>query len=158
VPTLRLVDYLREDLVLWDLPGSDKLSFMKALAAEVAARLPDLNEQELLDRIMAREAEQSTGVGGGLALPHAMLPDLEQIVLAVGRAREALDFDAADSKPVDLVFLLLGPPDASTEHLRLLARLARIFTSETALETLRGATAPQELFRALLEEDARRVY
>ncbi len=87
-----------------------------------------------------------------------MLPGLERTVVAVARARDALDFDAIDAKPVDLVFLLLGPPGASTEHLRLLARLARIFSSEQTLETLRTATAPTELVRMLLQEDARRVY
>jgi PTS system nitrogen regulatory IIA component len=158
VPTLRLADYLQEDLVLWDIPGSDKPAFMQALASGVAARLPALDERDLLARIMAREAEQSTGVGGGLALPHAMLPGLERTVLAVGRARQALDFGAIDAKPVDLVFLLLGPAGASTEHLRLLARVARIFSSEETLETLRTATTPTELFRLLLQEDSRRVY
>jgi PTS system nitrogen regulatory IIA component len=158
MPTLRLADYLQENLVLWNLAGNDKPSFLKTLAAEVAARLPELDERELLDRILARENERSTGVGGGLALPHATLPGLDRTVLAVGRAREGLAFDAPDSMPVDLIFLLLSPPDASSEHLRLLARLARIFNSQQTLETLRGATAPGELFRMLLDEDARHVY
>ena len=158
MPTLRLADYLQENLVLWDLAGNDKPSFLKTLAAEVAARLPGLDERELLDRILAREKERSTGVGGGLALPHATLPGLERTVLVVGRAREGLAFDAPDSTPVDLVFLLLSPPEASSEHLRLLARLARIFSSQQTLESLRGATAPSELFRMLLDEDARHVY
>jgi PTS system nitrogen regulatory IIA component len=158
VPTLRLADYLQEDLVLWDLAGDDKSSFLKTLAAEVAARLPGLDEPELLDRILAREKQSSTGVGDGLALPHATLPGLERTVLVASRARKGLAFDAPDSKPVDLVFLLLSPPDASNEHLRLLARLARIFNSQRTLETLRGATAPSELFQMLLDEDARHVY
>lgn len=157
MPTLRLADYLQEDLVFWDLPGPEKATFMAALAAGVASRLPALDEQELLDRLLAREAERSTGVGDGLALPHAMLPDLERTVLVVGRPREGLEFDAVDSKPVDLVIVLLSPPDASSEHLRLLARLARIFTAERTLVTLRNAATPGELFRMLLEEDARHV-
>jgi PTS system nitrogen regulatory IIA component len=158
MPTLRLADYLQENLVLWDLPGDDKPAFMKTLAAEVASRVPGLDERDLLDRILAGESGQSTGVGGGLALPHATRPGLEQTVLIVGRARVGLAFDAPDSAPVDLVFLLLSPPDASSEHLRLLARVARIFNHQQTLETLRGATVPGELFRMLLEEDARHVY
>ena len=157
MPMLRLADFLQEDLVLWDLPCLDKPSFMKALAARVASRLPSVDERDLLDRLSAREAEQSTGIGGGLALPHAMVHGLEETVLVVGRAREGLDFAALDSEPVDLLFLLLSPPDAQAQHLRLLARLARIFAAAEMVEKLRSATGPKELFRMLLDEDARHV-
>jgi PTS system nitrogen regulatory IIA component len=155
MPMLRLADYLREDLVLWDLPCPDKPSFLQALAAQVHARVPGVDEAELLARLLEREEEQSTGVGGGLALPHAVVAGLERTLLVVGRTREGLDFGAPDAEPVDAFFLLLSPPDARTEHLRLLARLARIFIPERVLERVRGATGPQQLFQMLVEEDAR---
>ena len=85
MPTLRLADYLQEDLVLWDLPCLDKQSFLKAFAAQVAARLSAVEERTLLDRLLAREEQQSTGIGGGLALPHVTLPGLDQTRLVVGR-------------------------------------------------------------------------
>jgi mannitol/fructose-specific phosphotransferase system IIA component (Ntr-type) len=155
MPMLRLADYLREDLVLWDLPFLDKPTFLTALAAEVAARLPGLDAEALVARLLEREEQQSTGVGNGLALPHAMLPGLEKTVVAVGRTREGVDFAALDSEPVDIFFLLLSAQDAHTEHLRVLARLARIIAPEETLEKLRSATGPEELFQMLLEEDAR---
>jgi PTS system nitrogen regulatory IIA component len=158
VPTLRLGDYLQENLVLWDLPALDKPSFMKDLVARVVAVLPELDQQELLDRLLEREAQQSTGIGGGLALPHAIVRGLERTALAVVRCRDGLDFAALDSKPVDLLFLLLSPEDASEEHLRLLARLARIVSPEETLAELRRAAGPEELFRILLEQDGRHVY
>jgi PTS system nitrogen regulatory IIA component len=158
VPTLRLGDYLREDLVLWDLPCLDKPSFLKDLVARVVAVLPTLGEQELLDRLLEREAQQSTGIGDGLALPHAIVHGLERTALVVGRCREGLDFDALDSQPVDLLFLLLSPEDAKDEHLRLLARLARIVSPEETLVKLRKAEGPGGLYRMLLEQDARHVY
>ena len=133
MPVLRLADYLREDLVLWDLPRLDKPAFVKELVAEVVARLPTVDERDLLDRLLAREAQQSTGIGDGLALPHAMVPGLEQTLLIVGRANAGLDFAALDAQPVDLLFLLLSPPDAADEHLRVLARLARIIGAEATL-------------------------
>jgi PTS system nitrogen regulatory IIA component len=158
VPTLRLGDYLQENLVLWDLPSLDKSSFMKELVARVVAVLPALDEQELLDRLLEREAQQSTGIGDGLALPHAVVRGLERTALVVGRCREGLDFDALDSQPVDLLFLLLSPEDAKDEHLRLLARLARIVSPEETLVKLRNAEGPGGLYRMLLEQDARHVY
>ena len=158
MPTLRLGDYLQENLVLWDLPALDKPSFMKDLVARVVAVLPELDQQELLDRLLEREAQQSTGIGDGLALPHAIVSGLEGTALVVGRCREGLDFDALDSKPVDLLFLLLSPPDARNEHLRLLARVARIVSPEETLAELRSSSGPTELFQMLLEQDARHVY
>jgi PTS system nitrogen regulatory IIA component len=158
MPMLRLADYLREDLVLWELPSLDKSSFLRSLASEAAARVPAVDEKELLARLLEREEERSTGVGGGLALPHARVSGLERTVLLVGRAREGLDFAAPDGEPVDLFFLLLSPADAKSEHLRLLARVARIFAPEGVLEKLRAAPGPKQLFQLLLEEDARHVY
>ena len=158
MPVLRLADYLREDLVLWDLPRLEKSAFMEALVAEVKARLPVVDEPELLERLLAREAQQSTGIGGGLALPHAMVHGLEQTQLVVARVGESLDFAALDSEPVDLLFLLLSPPDSAEQHLRVLARIARIIDAEETLEKLRSAQGPEDLFRMLLAEDARHVY
>jgi PTS system nitrogen regulatory IIA component len=158
VPTLRLGNYLQENLVLWDLPALDKPSFLKDLVARVVAVLPQLDQQELLDRLLEREAQQSTGIGGGLALPHAIVHGLEKTTLVVCRCRDGLDFASLDAKPVDLLFLLLSPEDASEEHLRLLARLARIVSPEETLAELRRAAGPEELFRMLLEQDGRHVY
>jgi PTS system nitrogen regulatory IIA component len=158
MPMLSLADHLRRDLVLCDLPHADKASLLKALAHEVTARLSAVDEATLLDGLLTREAEQSTGIGGGLALPHVTLAGLETSVLVVARASEGVDFAALDSRPVDLVFLLLSPPGAETQHLRLLARLARIFDAEETLERLRSAKGPEELFRMLLEVDAQHVY
>ena len=158
MPMLRLADYLQEDRVLWELPSLDKPSFLKALAAEAAARVPAVDEKELLARLLEREEERSTGVGGGLALPHARVSGLERTVLLVGRVCDGLDFGAPDGRPVDLLFVLLSPADARSEHLRLLARVARIFAPEGILEKLRAAPGPKQLFQLLLEEDARHVY
>jgi PTS system nitrogen regulatory IIA component len=158
MPMLRLADYLREDLVLWDLPPLDKPTFLKALSAEVAARVPGVDAEDLATRLIEREEQQSTGVGGGLALPHAMLEGLEKTVVAVCRAREGIDFAALDSEPVDVFFLLLSAQNAHTEHLRVLARLVRIIAPEETLEMLRRASGPEQLYRMLLEEDARHVY
>ena len=91
-------------------------------------------------------------------LPHARVSGLERTVLLVGRVRDGLDFGAPDGSPVDLLFVLLSPADARSEHLRLLARVARIFAPEGILEKLRAAPGPKQLFQLLLEEDARHVW
>jgi PTS system nitrogen regulatory IIA component len=158
MPVLRLANYLREDLVFPDLPRLAKADFLKAFAAEVSERIEGLDPQDLLERLLAREAQQSTGIGGGLALPHAMVPGLPQTLLAVGRVEGGIDYAASDSQPSDLFFLLLSPPEVAGEHLRLLARVARILDVEAILARLRKASDAAELHRLLLAEDARHVY
>ena len=155
MPVLRLADYLRDDLVIFDLPQLAKGELMRSLAAEVAARLPNVDEALLLERLNEREEQQSTGIGHGLALPHAMLPGLERSIVVVGRASSGLDFAALDAQPVDLFFLLLSPPEGTRDHLRVLARLARILYDEATLARLRTAADAAELFALLLAEDAR---
>jgi PTS system nitrogen regulatory IIA component len=155
MPVLRLADYLRDDLVIFDLPQLEKGELMRSLAAEVAARLPNIDEALLLERLNEREEQQSTGIGHGLALPHAMLPGLERTIVVVGRASRGLDFAALDAQPVDLFFLLLSPPEGTRDHLRVLARLARILDDEETLARLRTAADAAELFALLLAEDAR---
>ena len=155
MPVLRLADYLRDDLVIFDLPQLAKGELMRSLAAEVAARLPNVDEALLLERLNEREEQQSTGIGHGLALPHAMLPGLERTIVVVGRASRGLDFAALDAQPVDLFFLLLSPPEGTRDHLRVLARLARILDDEATLARLRTAADAAELFALLLAEDAR---
>jgi len=158
MPLLRLSDYLREDLVWTDLPHADKDEFLAAFAAAVAEHVDALDPQDALERLLAREAQQSTGIGGGLALPHAMVPGLPGTILAVARVADGVDYAASDSRPADLFFMLLSPPDSAALHLRALARLARILDVESALTRLREATDAAELHALLLAEDARHVY
>ena len=158
MPVLRLADYLRADLVFTDLPLLAKDAFLGAFAAAVVERIDGLDGDDLLGRLLAREAQQSTGIGGGLALPHAMVPGLARTHLAVSRLDSGIDFAASDSLPTDLFFLLLGPPEAAREHLRVLARVARVLDVESTLARLRQAPDAAEIHRLLLAEDALHVY
>jgi len=158
MPTLRLAEYLREDLVFPDLPTGSKSEFLERLSASVAAAVEELAGDDLAAHLAAREEQQSTGIGGGLALPHAMVPGLRQTLVAVARVPGGIEFAALDGEPADLFFLLLSPPEAAHEHLRILARLARILDFDSTLTRLRAAEGAAELIRLLLDEDARHVY
>jgi fructose-specific phosphotransferase system IIA component len=118
-----------------------------------AGRVP--SRDELLKALLAREKLTSTGVGDGIAIPHAMLPGLEETLLAFGRKAEGLPFDAIDRKPVQLIFLLAGPRGHEFVHLQLLSRLARLMRDTSFRQALMGADTPQEvhdLFRVREEE------
>lgn len=109
--------------------------------------------EEALASVIDREQVQSTAIGGGIAFPHARTTHAPELVLAAARLARGVDFRAPDGEAVDLVFLLLGPPDDPGEHVRLLARLARLLRRDEVLVELRGAGSEQE-FRAVIERES----
>lgn len=158
MPTVPLADHLKPEHFVWDLTAADKPALLGNLARIAASRLGGVEQDIVLDRLEQREAVQSTGVGQGLALPHAMVPGLGAPAILVGRVDPPVDYEALDGAPVDLVIVLLSPPDGLKSHLRLLARLARIVGQEQVLQKLRAASGPEVAHRILLDEDARHVY
>lgn len=120
--------------------------------AEFAARSLGADAAEVLDALLAREQESSTGVGYGVALPHARLRGLERMRAVFIRFDEPVEFDAVDDQPVDLLFALFAPPEASTEHLRALARVSRLLRQTQLRERLRKARSADALYALLAAE------
>ena len=124
-----------------------------ATAAEIGARTCGLHADEVLNALMAREQAGSTGVGGGVALPHAHLPGLKRMAAVFLRLDEPIACDAVDDRPVDLVFALFAPEDAGAEHLQALAKVSRLLRQNDLREQLRKAQTADALY-ALLVRDA----
>lgn len=158
MPSFRLEKFLLPEHVVFDVEPGDKPTLIRTIAAAAAAQLPGTDESEIGAQILERELVQSTGIGCGFAIPHGMVPGVTESSLFVFRLAAPADYDALDQRPVDLLFLLLSPPDALKVHVRLLARLARIIGMEGILDQLRAAPDPEAAHRILLDEDARHVY
>ena len=105
--------------------------------------------EALLETLRARERQVSTGIGDGIAIPHCVSPELVSTVLALGRKREGIPFDAIDRRPVRLLFLLVGPEGQQTAHLRLLSRLARLLRDRSFVEGLLAAESSQQVLETL---------
>lgn len=121
--------------------------------AEVAARTLNLDAGQALDALMAREAVGSTGVGRGVAIPHARLPGLSTVQAVLVRLEKPIAFDAMDGEPVDLMLALFAPPEAGSEHLRALARVSRLLRRPEIREQLRQAQSADAIM-ATLEREA----
>ena len=119
------------------------------LLAERAASITELSEREIFDTILQRERLGSTGVGNGIAIPHGKLPGIKRIIGVFARLESPVDFEALDDQPVDLVFLLLAPEGAGADHLKALARVARILRTESVTDALRRAHDPAKLYEIL---------
>ena len=124
-----------------------------SLVAEMAARRFDLDAGDVLDALMAREAVGSTGVGAGVAVPHARLKTLDRMRGVFLRLETPVEFDAVDNQPVDLIFALLAPETAGSEHLQALARVARLLRRAELREQLRQAHSADAVY-ALLAQPA----
>jgi PTS system fructose-specific IIC component len=138
-------DLLRVESILAPMPGADPQNAITALVA--ALPIKDLSaRQELLAAVLAREAAGSTGIGEGVAIPHARSSRVSAPLLAIGRAAAPIDFHAADGKPVTLVFLLAVPAAEPSFHLKTLAAISRIAADKELMRRLNGAGDPRQLF------------
>ncbi len=120
-----------------------------------ASRLTRIPERTIFNALMERERLGSTGVGEGVAIPHARLKGLERITAMFVRLSHAVPFHAKDGKPVDLMFVLLVPENEHGQHLKALARISRILSDTPRRNALREATNALEIYALLTEEKER---
>lgn len=143
-----LTDLLNVEAILPALKSVSKKQALQHLS-ERAAKVTGLLEREIFDAIWQRERLGSTGVGGGIAIPHAKLAKCVHIQGVFARLDRPIDFEALDGAPVDLVFLLLAPEDAGADHLRALARIARLLRDQAFTAKLRASRDANTLYALL---------
>jgi PTS system nitrogen regulatory IIA component len=123
-----------------------------AVIAEIAARNFGLDAGDVLDALTEREMAGSTGVGHGVAVPHARLEDLQRMRGVFVRLEHPVEFESVDDQPVDLLFALFAPKNAGAEHLRALARVSRLLRQADLREQLRKARTADAVHALLVQE------
>jgi PTS system nitrogen regulatory IIA component len=151
MPTIQ--DLLQENLIIEELQAVDKRGVLCEFARLLKSNNKVDNEEELIRVLLEREALGSTGIGDGVAIPHGKLPMSSEMIIAFGRSKKGVDFQAMDSRPVHLFFLLVTPEDRAGDHLKALARISRILKSPDLRDRLKTASTRQELQRLIYEED-----
>jgi nitrogen PTS system EIIA component len=147
---MNIRDFLSAANVAIDVPAADKAGLLKALAGRAAAAVnlpPDL----VIAEIEKRDDLGSTGIGRGVAIPHARLREIKKPVGLLARLKSPVEFDAVDGQPVDIVFLLLLPAVSQLDQLNALAAVARTLRDACVLRTARSAASTTELYRAVTE-------
>lgn len=132
----------------------------KAVLQEIAKRgatMTGVAERQIYEALLERERLGTTGIGHGIALPHAKLSELAQLTGLFLRLERPVAFDAIDDQPVDLVFALLAPAEAGAEHLRALARVSRLLRDAAICQKLRGTDSADALFALLTDRSESRV-
>lgn len=136
---------------LVNVPGGSKKRVLEQIAALAARDLGGLDAHDIFESLIAREKLGSTGFGNGIAIPHCRLSGCSSPLCAVLHLEAAVDFDAIDGAPVDLLFVLLVPEAATDEHLELLRQIASMLDRADIRERLRQASDSQELYQTVVD-------
>lgn len=150
---MQIGDILDRGAIALRVSATDKRQILAHLA-ELAARNFGLEASAVLDALAEREQAGSTGIGHGVAVPHARIEGLDRIRGVFLRVEQPVAFESIDDQPADLIFALLAPPEAGTEHLRALARVSRMLRNADLREHLRQARTPDALHALLVQESA----
>ena len=149
-----LSDLIAPEAILPRLSANSRKAALQAMADALAkAHGGVISGRAAFEAVLMRERLSGTGMGEGVAIPHAAVAGLIQPIGAFARLETPLDFDALDARPADLVFMLLSPPEKGADHLKALARVSRFFRRADMRERLRAARGSEEL-AALFESAA----
>jgi PTS system nitrogen regulatory IIA component len=134
--------------------AASKKRALEQLGLRLADSAPGLTQDMVFDALLERERLGSTGLGKGIALPHARMPQITESAAAFIQMSTGIDFDAIDNQPVDLAFAMLVPEQATEAHLQLLAKLAKMFDELSFCSALREAETTQQLFHLIQQREA----
>lgn len=150
-----LADVLRKESVVSNLKTRSKPDVIRELVERVTDQYRNLSKDRLVSVLLEREKLCSTAVGEGVAIPHGKISGITNIVAAFGRSIEGTEFESLDGNPTYLFILLFAPENNSGMHLKLLARISRIFKNPEFRRRLMGAQTEEELYNMIIEEDAK---
>ena len=150
---MKILDILAPDAIVAEMSATTKPAALQELAALLAARHPEIDRARLIQVLLDREALGSTAIGEGIAIPHAKLTGVSNVVAAFGRSPAGIDFDSLDGNPTRLFFLLVAPEDSAGIHLKALARVSRLLKDKGFRDRLAAGGTREQLYAIIKEED-----
>jgi PTS system nitrogen regulatory IIA component len=147
---MELADILSEESVLFCTDIKTKHDVLERLSIQVSKQTGHTAE-EIFEALNERESLGSTGLGNGIAVPHGKFAGLKGVIAVFMKLSVPVDFESVDDQPVDLVMMLLAPMGAGADHLKALARVARVLRTDSVAESLRRATDPSRLYSILTQ-------
>jgi nitrogen PTS system EIIA component len=154
---VKIQDVLEKKGILIDLKAEDKASLLTQMGQYLAS-LYDLKDPEaIVHKLIEREAAMSTGIGYGIAIPHARLDGIGRIYMIAARCAQPLDYDAIDDNPVRLVFMMVSPTNTTSGHTQALSALSKIMSYEDMREKLAKARDAEAFLESITEGENRYV-
>jgi PTS system nitrogen regulatory IIA component len=149
---MKIIDVLHEETIITDLKSKDKKGVLEELVAPVA-QLTGINHEKLVKILMERERLGSTGIDGGIGIPHGKLKELDSLILGFGLSKSGVNFESMDGRPTHIFFLLFTPENSTGLHLKLLARISRILKNNDFKTKLINVSTADEVIAVIREND-----
>ena len=148
---MKIQDVLQKKAILIDLKAPDKAALLARMVKYLASLYDLKNSDAILQKISEREAQMSTGIGYGVAIPHARLDNIDGVFMIAARCIEGIDFGAIDDQPVYIIFMMISPTNTSAELTKMLSSLSKIMSYEHMREKLLKAADVEAFLSALVE-------
>jgi len=149
---MKISDILDKDSIIADLKSKDKKGVLEELAVSISKRT-ETKAEDIVKILLEREKLGSTGIGGGIGIPHGKLASINSIVLGFGLSREGVDFDSLDNKPVHIFCLLMTPENSTAIHLSVLAQISRLLKQNNFKINLLKAESAEEIEQIIQSVD-----
>ena len=142
-------DLLSPERISLDVHAGSKKRLLELVSQKLADNSEYLDQRDVFESLTARERMGSTGLGQGVAIPHGRISGIDQVETVFMRLAKPMPFEAADGKPVDILFALAVPEDCGEDHLKLLAHIAELFSESGFLQDLRATEVPADVLKLL---------
>lgn len=149
---MKILEVLPKEAIITDIKSKVKNEVIEELVASIS-KITGIKSAELIKVLLERERLGSTGIGGGIGIPHGKLKNLESLIMGFGLSRKGVDFESIDSRPTHLFFILLTPENSTGLHLKLLARISRLLKNESFKKKLMKAVSSDEVYSIIEEVD-----
>jgi len=150
---VKLSDVLTAERIIINLNGKDKYDVLERMVKVAKTSEKVTNENDLLKKVIEREQIKSTGIGGGIGIPHAQTSGVTDIIACLGVTEQGIEFNAIDGKPVHLVFLIATKERTNSTYLGLLSRIARLFIDEPFKQRVIKSVSPSEIMNLITEKE-----
>ncbi len=152
---MKISDILIKDHVIASLEAAEKRDVLEEMSSLLSSMVVGLKTEELLEALLEREMLGSTGIGHGVAIPHAKIKGIDRVIVGFARSKKGVDFQSLDNKPVHLFFLIVAPVNSTKMHLNVLSSISRLLQESSVRKKLLSASGRDELFAVIEEEDNR---
>ncbi len=149
----KLSELLDSNLLITDLSAKDTKDCLEKMVNVLSYYRVIADPSDALEKLIEREKVMSTGIGGGVAIPHARCTSVSKTIVSIALSKDEIDFQSLDGEPVKIVFLILGPPESAAHHVKLLAQIARLIKDKRFVEELARAQTPARIIELIRAEE-----
>ena len=152
---MKISDILKKEHIIKELNSCDKKNVLDELSSFLEDKGEITSKENLLVALIEREKLGSTGIGENVAIPHAKISEIDNIITVFGRSKNGVEFESLDQKPVNFIFLVMAPENSTGQHLKVLARISRLFKNPSLRESVLRTNEAGQIYSILVDEDSK---